>query len=316
MKKRWQTVVAGGLLLAAGGFLAIHQRSERHIPALSRPQPSAKQLKPVVTSVAAIRSIDKPQLDSIPPRCAIILGQEDGVSYNVRYAALKKLQPPLVSNEVQALYAQLYRHSNEDPMPEDDLHAFKNEVANTLLKQKPLLEDLPWHLMQMYADVQQGEVWRDYCIQHLGALYHRADSPARHAIADLFWKATEQKDGTIPGTTLLALENNVHKADIPQERLAARALAIAQDETYGPEPRATALQVCVLLNERRALVPARNLARTQSPTILRISAIGALGLMGEPDDLAILQPLTRDEDMRFRQAAWAAVKRVTEGKKN
>jgi len=286
-----------------------------------RPPPAARQAPPP-RSVSATptnsthRALAKPVLDSIPSRCAIILGQEDGVSYNVRLAALKQLQPPLASNEVQALYLLLYRHSNEDPLPEDDLHAFKNEVTNTLRQQQPLLADLPWHLLQMYADQQQGEVWRDYCIQHLGALYHRADSSTRHAIADLFWQATATKDGTIAGTTLLALEDNVRKADVPRERLAARALAIAQDETFGPEPRATALQVCVLLGEHRALVPARHLARTQSPTILRISAIGALGLLGEPADLSLLKPLTRDEDMRFRQAAVAAVKRLTEAKEN
>lgn len=314
MNWRWPIIFAGCLLLAVILFHEHRQQPPRQTPS------PAKLGPPKLASVAAptfgARSVPKPLLDSITPRCAIILGQEDGVSYNVRYAALKKLNPPLASNEVQALYAQLYRHSSEDPMPEDDLHAFKNEVANTLLRQKPPLEDLPWHLMQMYADQQQGEVWRDYCIQHLGALYHRADSPARRAIADLFWKATEQKDGTIAGTTLLALEDNVHKADIPKEHLAARALAIAQNDVYGPEPRATALQVCVLLGERRALLPARNLARTQSPTILRISAIGALGLFGDPDDLILLQPLTRDDDMRLRQAALAAVKRVTEGNKN
>jgi hypothetical protein len=314
MKMRWLIVFAGSSLLVAGVYLFVQRSSVRH----TEPPPQAK-LPPSAPSAAfarssalrAVRTVPKPLLAAIPPRCAIILGQENGVSYNVRYAALKKLYPPLASNEVQALYVQLYRHSNEDPMPEDDLHAFKNEVATALLRQQPQLEQLPWHLMRMYADEQQGEVWRDYCIQHLGTLYNRADSPTRRVIADLFWKATEQKDGTIAGTTLLALEDNVHKADIPRERLAARALVIAQDETFGPEPRATALQVCVLLNERRALIPARHIARTQSPTILRISAIGALGLLGDAEDLAILQPLTRDEDMRLRQAAIAAVKRLT-----
>ena len=312
MKSRWPITFVVCVLLGAALVHALRRESTSLTPPSSTVLPH--KLQAVTAAISGMRAIAKPHLTTIPPRLAIIMGQEDGVSYNIRYAALKKLHPPLASNEVQALYAQLYRHSNEDPMPEDDLHAFKNEVANTLLRQQQLLEELPWHLMQMYADPQQGEVWRDYCIQHLGALYHRAAAPARRAIADLFWKATEQKDGTIPGTTLLALEDNVHKADIPRERLADRALAIAQDDGFGPEPRATAIQVCVLLNERRALAPARQVARNQSPTILRISAIGALGLLGDPDDLLLLQPLLRDDDMRLRQATLAAVKRLSVAK--
>jgi hypothetical protein len=314
--KLQKVVVVVSCLLAGVLLWPVLRQKAVSPPLATLPQATLSRPLSIIPTNLIQRAVAKPALDSIPSRCTAILGQEDGVGFNARYAALKRLQPPLASNEVQALCLQLYRHSDEDPLPEDDLHAFKNEVANTLLRQKPPLEELPWHLLQMYADQQQGEVWRDYCIQHLGALYHRADSSTRHAIADLFWQATATKDGTIAGTTLLALEDNVRKADIPRERLAARALAIAQDETFGPEPRATALQVCVLLNERRALHPARNLARTQSPTILRISAIGALGLLGEPDDLAVLQPLTRDEDMRFRQAAVAAVKRLTEAKEN
>ena len=151
MKMRWLMAVVGSLLLLGGLYFATRQRLARQMPA----PPKAKLLPPTTSSTQASSSalhvvhiVTKPHLDAIPPRLAIILGQEDGVSYNVRYAALKKIHPPLASNEVQALYVQLYRHSNEDAMPEDDLHAFKNEVATFLLRQKPLLGELPWHLIQ------------------------------------------------------------------------------------------------------------------------------------------------------------------------
>ncbi len=298
-----------GLVMAAVFFLNMRPSTTRPTAPQARPGPPS--LPAGAGAASGVHALPKPQLDAIPPRLVVVLGQEDGVSFNARYAALKQLQPPLAGDEVQALYAQLYRHRGEDPLPEDDLHAFKNEVANALLRQQPLLEELPRHLLQQYADERQGEVWRDYCLQHLGALYQRADLTVRRAIANLLWKATGQKDGTHAGTALLALERNVRQAEIPRERLAARALSIAQDEAYAPEPRATALQVCVLLDERRALPPTRRLAQAETPTILRVSALGALGRLGDAADLALLAPLARDPDMRLRQAAEAACRRLS-----
>jgi hypothetical protein len=107
MKLRWLIALVGSLLFAAGLHRAIQHRPILHA------MPSEKSIPPVPPAATArssapraVHSVPKPHLDSIPPRCAIILGQEDGVSYNVRYAALKKLNAPLASNEVQALYVQ------------------------------------------------------------------------------------------------------------------------------------------------------------------------------------------------------------------
>ncbi len=112
--------------LGAALFHALRQDSTSHTPK------SAKVLPPKLPTVAAassvMRTIAKPQFDSIPLRLGTFLGQEDRISFNARYAALKKLLPPLAGDEVLALYALHYRHGGEDLLPEDAPRAFKRNT--------------------------------------------------------------------------------------------------------------------------------------------------------------------------------------------
>jgi hypothetical protein len=115
MKLRMVMAVAACMLAGTLLWLVLRQKAVSP-PLAALPQATLSRPISIIPTNLIQRAVAKPALDSIPPRCAIILGQEDGISFNVRYAALKELRPPLTSNEVQALYLQLYRHSDEDPV--------------------------------------------------------------------------------------------------------------------------------------------------------------------------------------------------------
>lgn len=122
----------------------------------------------------------------------------------------------------------------------------------------------------------------------------------------------ELKQSSIPGTALIAIANNAGTTEIPVRLVTDKAVAMVGDSAYGEAARITALQICAKFNDPRVLSPAREIAFSKCGVPLRVSAIAALGAMGDGSDVTRLKPLAQSTDIRLRTAAAAAVKKLND----
>jgi HEAT repeat protein len=112
---------------------------------------------------------------------------------------------------------------------------------------------------------------------------------------------------------MIALRANIGQTDIrPREvRLAAYKVLTAEDT---PDyVKQTALQICAMGNESKVLPIARDILKTSKNVPLKMSAIAAIGALGNGDDYENLEDLSKSTDIRLRIAAKSALKKL--GKK-
>jgi len=252
---------------------------------------------------------------AVPPRLALVMGDKDHRDYLPRLRAVHALGTDLSADEVNALYALLDRKDGEDALSAEELNGLKNDVVNALKKQTRPPADLANNLAAMYAEANHDEVWRDYCIQHLGDWYPSIASSNDQAMArQVLWSAADAKGGTIPGTAMLALCGLAGRPNFAQELIAAKALAMVKDEATGNPGRMTALQVCARLGNRQALPVARALVGSSASVMLRVSAIGCIGILGDASDKPLLEKQAASSDRRLRVAAESALKKLGKAK--
>ncbi|OGV74565.1 MAG: hypothetical protein A3K19_04835 [Lentisphaerae bacterium RIFOXYB12_FULL_65_16] len=91
---------------------------------------------------------------------------------------------------------------------------------------------------------------------------------------------------------------------------AGKARALASDPKTCEPTRITALQVCALMNHGPALAVAREIASGTDSACLRVSAIAAVGQLGDASDVALLERHATSRDTRIRTAAAAALERL------
>jgi len=241
-------------------------------------------------------------------RVSRVVGPDPAAPFASRLRVVHSLSRNLSQADVQSLYAFLDRGNDDDPLPPNKLNALKNDVANALLRQKRTPRQFGPRLAAMHNDPEHDRVWRDYCIQFMPGCYFRGASPAeRELIEETLWKAAG-KDWSIAGTALISLRRLGDSID--QEKVARRGLEIATDEEAGEAARITALQVCANAGLREVLPAARQIVVSEKPVPLRISAIGAVGLLGNFSDNEILGKYEYSSDTRLRTACRAAIKRI------
>ena len=135
-----------------------------------------------------------------------------------RQEAVGQLGSRLSDEEYKVLLQFLARKPAEEALKPDELDALKNEVVNCLKNQGRNPAELIRQLIVLYQDESQGEVWRDYCVQHLGTLYKAAEGADREAARKLLFQATELRQSSIPGTALIAIANNSGTTEVPVSR--------------------------------------------------------------------------------------------------
>jgi hypothetical protein len=236
----------------------------------------------------------------------VVLGKGPRVSLAARLQAARTLGQSLPAQEIEALYGFLERHQPDDPGQPGDLVAIKNDVVNVLRSQRVVPPGLATHLMAMFRDRTHEDVWRDYCLQHLGALHVALPPAGQEQVVALLWEAADEKTGMIPGTALIALSNVAGQAGADRGRVATKALEMVRAPEYGEPARITALQICAMLQAKSVLPEARSLAVNGSIPV-RSSAMACLGVLGDESDLDLLKQAAGSTDVRLRTSAQAAV---------
>ena len=308
------------LLICAGGvlvFLRVGRSSKKPSSNDIADSSAVKAVPEVVEQMArppSSISPNKTQLHpapaSIPESLQPLFGEKDE-SYMQRSMALKNLPDQLSGEEINALIYLLYQSAGQVGLSPDELNALKNDVMNELKRRMADMETLAQHLVWLYEDTAQDAVLRDYCIQHLGTLYRKLEGDNKAKVLSVLWMATDDRTSPTAGTALIALADNREYASVSVGELSDKAVAIAGNPGYAVGARVTAVQIGAKLSNPQILPVARKLAGDRSePVPLRVSAIAAIGMMGDSSDRALLDELASSSDSRLQTAARSAVGRA------
>ena len=259
-------------------------------------------------------------------------------SYEKRNFALRKISRfrKLAKEDVDALLACL--RSQDDNMRVERVAALKNDIMNLLRNQDPLPKGLAETLIAMIegrpvagfglsgragvpppaadgdgtpslpGNTIHPSAVIDYCIQHLGAMMNELDEERRARVRGVLVKAARDKTKPYAGTALYSLAED-KRATAAQEGELKR-LTLAQCKPgVNNVARIAAIQLAGQRGYAEALPDLREtLSGEKRDAVLDTVCIGSIGLLGNSDDIALLERFRGDA--RRSAAVEAAIKRI------
>ena len=205
--------------------------------------------------------------------------------YKTRIDFVHSLGRDLSAAQVDGLLAYL---SAPDPSLRPDREAaLKNDVWNLLREQTVLPTNLVPATIAIFRAHEQAPAILDYCIQHLGAVALRVeDAGSLRDLRECLEEASRENARPYSGTALIALTHVPAPGSPDRTFLLARTLALASDPAAHPAARATALQIGAEQGFSGVLPHVRAiLADSSHPATLHISALAAIGALGDATDL-------------------------------
>ena len=247
------------------------------------------------------------------PSVAIVCGDnaDKATRYDARNDALRSIarRRDLPDEDVAALMD--YVASTSCVMRVEREAALKNDVLNLLRNQKQQPEGLADLLLDMVASKQYAPVVIDYCIQHLGAMYGSvSDGPTKARIRETFVVVAKDISETYSGTALYSLAEMQNKSKSESDEL--RCLTVAAcGESVNPIARISAIQLAGERGYRETLPMLRGiLAGTRRDAVLDMTVAGSIGLMGDANDVQLLESFRSRGGRRLKPAIDAAVQRI------
>lgn len=213
------------------------------------------------------------------------------------YRALSRSRDSILENsdgeDAAAFFAAMLEDRRPPTLVPGQWHALVNDLFAGLLADAPHEFELVPALAELVREAPDTVI-RDYALQHL-AIFAAPERPLaqakRERILDLLREAAAWRRSPVSGT---ALVNLYHLGDgVEDGALAKRALAVAADPSAHEAARSTALQVGVLLEDKRFLAPAVQIARRSPIVAHRASAAHAIAAFGGPEQRTLLLQLRR-----------------------
>jgi HEAT repeats len=238
-----------------------------------------------------------------------IAGKKNKKAYYPRAMAIKRLGKNLTRREVDSIYKFL-SHGTAANLKPLEINSLKNDLVIVLMKQTRPPIDLGFKLVEMFNNKKNSSIWRDYCVQFMGRWYKKATTEEQKQMKKAISSALDEHKNGIAGAALIALRSNIGQGEIkPREvRIAAFKVLTAKDT---PDYlKLTALQVCAMSKETKVLPIARQILKTSKHVPLKMSAIAAIGILGDGDDVENLNKLAHSTDIRLRIAATSALKKL------
>jgi len=248
----------------------------------------------------------------IPGNLREVCGITGDANLNTRLRALRKLGTQLTAGKSDVLSKLLESKYRSFSLNNSQEYVLVNEVLELLGMQSTDTFDFGHFAGRVISNADEDEVVRDYAVQHLGIWY--AAQPHNENIDNIFWKALEIKNAAIAGTSLLALHRliNIHP-QIDAARLADAASSIIRNDTCGSASKVTALRICAAMNAPGTLEYASNVVHNENSLPLRLSAVAALGELGDVGAGKLLQELINNSgDLQIKAAVEAALKKLSQ----
>jgi hypothetical protein len=278
--------------------------------ALSTPAPAAQPIRAVQPSVQSLQP--PPLAETLSDAIRLIVRPDGKAGFSERVAAVHAIKEALNSEEIRAFYGYLLAPAhNQDQDDRVQENWLRNEMLDKLVRQPTLPAGLPDVLVAIYQDQDQDVVMRDYAVQHMTPAYAQAGADEKASLQQALWQAAQETDSSIAGTALLSLNDLAQSsAEFDQNQIAQTALKLAGDDQCGELARITAIQICGRMGVTQALSVALQLAQQAGSVPLRITAIAALGDLGDQNVETFLQQIAAGDEDRLKPAAVSALKRL------
>ena len=252
------------------------------------------------------------KVEELPENIKLIIGQGKTKNYYARVRAIHVLSQSLPKYQVEALYKFLYTRLEKQKLKNLEFNALKNEIVLELMKQQIKPGDLAGHLVKMYQDKTFDPTWRDYCVQFFGKWYAAAPrNEGRKEMLKNLWIATTETNNSNAGTAVTMLIRMLNTGDVDKKKLSKAAYKVLTAKDSILPNKISSLQVCAELNNADALPIARQIVNSSRQNkILQMSAIAAIGMLGDRSDLPQLYKLSKSNDIRLRSPSKAAIKKI------
>ena len=339
-------LAAIGVVLLAFAVAAFAVRSgQGKKPQLPAPEvqtmPSEVRVKAVErNTVADAEPISAADAFSASAAVAVVCGENAATAdrYEARNDALRSIarRRDLEKDDVAALMAYLRRA--DDAMRVERVAALKNDVMNLLRNQEPPVEGLAETLIAMMegrpvagfgrsgragvpppaadgdgtpslpGNTIHPPVVIDYCIQHLGAMVNELDDAMRGRVREVFAKAAGEKGKPYAGTALYSLAEDRRATSEQEGEFRRLTLALCKPGVNNVA-RIAAIQLAGQRGYAEALPVLREtLSGEKRDAVLDTVCIGSIGLLGNADDIALIERFKGDA--RRSAAVDAAIKRI------
>jgi hypothetical protein len=325
MKLKLFTGMALAVALTAGLLLWFHHQTQpaekpvsklvkSDIASLPKPVPAnARKMTTVTGRPVSIQSQTLSPATSDWPAVQKIV--DTRASYEERLNAISSLSGHLTDADWAVLQPFLLK---PDGLDKDQLgQVIKNQLLDALCALNPPPAGLGDVLTKMYRNHQQDEVIRDYAVQHLAAYYEQMTTQhnsarTEQAVQNVLWEAVNETSDSIGGTALLALKRlSQEYTRFDQEKIATTALQMAGDNNAGELTHITAFQVCAQMGTADALPAVLQAAQNGETISVKMSAIGALGLLAGPEQIPFLNSVLAGTEDRLKPAAQHALEQIT-----
>jgi hypothetical protein len=317
MKLRLFIGVALAVAMTASLWLWFHHQPPPAEKLLSKPA------EPGIASTPRLIPANVPKMTVITGKPAVVQSQTSSLAasdwsavqkivdsqadYAGRLNAIRSLSAHLTDTDWAALQPFLLKPDELDKTQPGQV--IKNQLLDALCALNPPPAGLGDVLAKMYRDQQQNEVIRDYAVQHLAAYYEQLtvqpnSDKEEQSVQNVLWEAVNETGGSIGGTALLALKRlSQEYAGIDQGKIATTALQMASDGNAGELTHITAYQVCAQLGTTDALPVVLSAAQNGETISVKMSAIGALGLLGGSEQVPFLNSVLSGTEDRLKPAA-------------
>ncbi len=250
-------------------------------------------------------------ISSLPQNIQLIVGMTDEDYYQPRVDAIHSLEYDLPEEQIKALMDFLFTKIENQRLPDLEFNGLKNELTWALIRQHQQPVDLAQNLVKMYKDRTYDVTWRDYCVQFCGKNYpYTASKDDKEIMIEALFNATKERDNRIAGTAAYMLCQLTKTQGTRKDKVADAAYEAISDPVCDNVSKVSLLQAGAELGDIRFLPAARDLAKNARDIPLRMSAIAAVGFLGDATDLDFLASLTQINDIRIQKPALAAIERI------
>ena len=316
-------VCGAALLIAAAVVIALRDRS-RVVPL-----PEVSAVVPVTeVRVKAVERKPEPsdhEVIEASAAVAIVCGADSATAdrYEARNDAFRSIarRRDLLEDDVAALIA--YLRTADNAMRVERVAALKNDVMNLLRSQKPPVEGLAETLIVMFEGRgisthnsstpnspthPHPPAVLDYCIQHLGAMLDELDEKGRLRVRAVLAKAAKRTKQPYAGTALYSLAEDRRATPVQEGELKRLTLALCKPGVNNVA-RIAAIQLAGQRGYVEILPILRDtLSGEKRDAVLDTVCIGSIGLLGNADDIALIERFRGDA--RRSAAVEAAIKRI------
>ncbi|MCH2174676.1 MAG: hypothetical protein MK193_02990 [Lentisphaeria bacterium] len=252
-------------------------------------QDATVDIKPVTVG-SDEKSKDVVVLAPEPTPLEIIKNEK--LSFEERLEAMQSFGADMLKEESVAVRS-IMNHTSENS-------TLRNAAANSMVAYQKV--SIMPDLLKAYDNEKESETWQDYSLQFMVSAYDFATQAERRQAIEALVEVSQRQEDSKAGTALLSLQRLAENHPKLNKVIGEQNLkALKSDDAI---IKGAAVNVAIRQGDASILPKAREDAQNKGTEIrLRLSSIGAIGELGNAEDLTLLETLSQDQDKRVQRVA-------------